>query len=244
MKDMLDCTQVRPRVDELLQGELAPGEIAACERHMANCAACATALAEAEALQIALLSMPVPDLRPGFAAEALAVARRRAGAGRAEEAKPGHTADIARLPRRRGLRPGSWWGALAGAMAAGILLVALWGLPGGPQLEPESGAAAPDFRVALYEPREITIAIETEQALPGARVTVRVDGGIGLVGFGDTRELSWQTDLEPGTNVLGLPVLAHSLEEGRLSALVEHDARSQTIELTVQGEGTPPAPER
>lgn len=244
MKDMLDCTQVRPRVDELLQGELAPGEIAACERHMADCVPCAAALAEAQALQIALLSMPVPELRPGFAAQALATARRRAGAESAADAQPAHSAEIAHLPRRRGLQPGSWLGALGGALAAGVLLVALWGLPGGPRLESESGAAAPDFRVALYEPREITIAIDTEQALPGARVTVRVDGGIGLVGFGDTRELSWQTDLEPGTNVLGLPVLAHSLEAGRLTALVEHDARSQTIELIVQGEGTPPAPER
>jgi hypothetical protein len=106
--------------------------------------------------------------------------------------------------------------------------------------EPEV-SATPPLRLALHEPQEITIAIDTEQAMPGARLTVRVDGGIELVGFGSTRELSWEADLEQGTNVLALPVLAYSLGQGRLTALVEHEARSQQIELLLQAEGTTPA---
>jgi hypothetical protein len=229
---MLNCNSVRPRVDELLHGELSPGEIAACERHIGDCADCAAALADAEALQTALLSMPVPELRPGFAAEALAVARRQ-HIGPAD-AVPAETEKVLELPRRRRLRPDSWWGALGGALAAGILLAALWDLPSGTPVEKETPASPVEFRLALYEPRDITIAIDTEQALPGARLTVRVDGGIELVGFGDTRELSWEADLEEGTNTLSLPVLAHSLEQGRLTTLVEHGQRRQQIELAIR----------
>ena len=241
MNTTLNCTEVEPRVDELLHGELQPDEIAAFERHIRNCKDCAAALAEAEDLQIALLSMPVPELEPGFAAEALARARRRHVA-MAPLAPASGTVAVAPSSTKRKPGPVPWWGPVAGAMAAGILLAALWGLRGDRPFPEEAPPriTSSDFRLKLHEPSEITIAIDAEQAMPGSRVTVRIKGGIALVGFGDTRELSWEADLEEGTNVLSLPVLAHSLEQGHLTAVVEHEARSRKIELTLQGEGTTP----
>jgi hypothetical protein len=235
---MLDCTTVRPKMDALVHGELSASEAAACSRHVQDCETCAAALAEAEALRAALRSMPVPALRAGFAAEALATARRQAGIGAARSQQAAVSAPARNRLRHRD--SWSWWGGLAAAMAAGVVLATLWGLPRSMLSEPEV-SATPPLRLALHEPQEITIAIDTEQAMPGARLTVRVDGGIELVGFGATRELSWEADLEQGTNVLALPVLAYSLGQGRLTALVEHEARSQQIELLLQAEGTTPA---
>lgn len=240
MMNMLDCTTVRARVDELVHGELPAPEAAACRRHVDDCPDCAAALAQAESLRLALQAMPVPEPRAGFAAQALANARHQNAGLAAPSARRAPGRERSSAPRTDGW---SWWGGLAAAMAAGLVLAVLWGLPRGLTTAEDPAATAAPLRLALYEPREIGIAIDADQPIHGARLTVRVDGGIELVGFGDTRELSWETDLEQGTNMLALPVLAYSLEQGRLTALVEHQAGRQQIELTLQGEGTP-LPER
>lgn len=235
MTAMPTCAETRPRIDELLDGELPRADAAALTGHIETCADCAAALEHTRALRAALAAMPVPPPRPGFAAEALAQARRRHfGLVGTERARPQQAAG---RRSRRLAAPATWWGGLAAAAAAAAVAVVLWSGPLDAPVEQEPAAAA--FTLALYEPREIAIAIDADRAMAGARVTVRVEGGVELVGFPGTPELSWETDLVPGTNMLALPVLAHSLEQGRLTAMVEHETRRQQIELTLQGTATP-----
>jgi hypothetical protein len=232
-----DCKTARSQLDDLLHGALPQAESRAIERHIEGCTACAAARAEAASLLAALRAMPVPEMRAGFAQAALAAAVAQ-DAGRKQATVP-----APREARRRSRRPGfapwrgfaPWLGIAAGAVAAGLLVVSLWGLPREIVTPPGGDAQQPaEFTMTLYEPREIAIAIDAEQPMPGARLTVRVDGGIELVGFGDTRELSWEADLDAGTNMLSLPVLAYSLEHGRLTALVEHGTRTERIELAIR----------
>jgi hypothetical protein len=235
-----DCNNARSKLDDLLHGALPRAEADAVERHVEGCAACAAAHAEAVSLLAALRAMPVPEMRTGFAQAALAAAiAQDAGRKQATAPAPREASRRSSRSRRWGFVPwpgfAPWLGVAAGAVAAGVLVVALWGLPrdiGTPQGDAVQGPA--EFTMSLYEPREIAIAIDAEQPMPGARLTVRVDGGIELVGFGDTRELSWETDLDAGTNMLSLPVLAYSLEQGRLTALVEHGTRTERIELAIR----------
>jgi hypothetical protein len=228
----LNCQQVRQRLDDLLDGYLPREQAAATERHISACDACTAARAATGQLRVALQQMPVPEPRPGFADAALAAAVRSAPA----PAMPRPTSE----PRRWSLLPWRrlelWLGATAGAAAAAALVVMLWGGPQHGQL-PEEPAG---LRVTLYEAREIGVAIDTETAMPGATLTVFVDGGIDLVGFGERREVRWQTDLDAGTNMLSLPIIAHSLEDGRLIALVEHGNQSRQIDVRVRVE-LPPA---
>ncbi|NHA15509.1 anti-sigma factor [Thioalkalivibrio sp. XN279] len=238
MSQMPDCKTLRSKLDDLLDGALPRPEAEALERHIAGCPACEATRADAEGLRAALRAMPVPGMRPGFAQAALAAAVAQ-DAGRKQAAVPAPR-EARRRTRRFGFMPWPaspawpWLGAAAGAVAAGLLVVALWGLPQDAVTPVDSVPQAAELTLALYEPRDIAIAIDAEQAMPGARLTVRLAGGIELVGFGDTRELSWETDLDQGTNMLSLPVLAHSLEQGRLTALVEHGERRQQIELAIR----------
>lgn len=236
MTAMLTCAETRARIDELLDGELAAADATALSRHIEACVSCASSLAGARALRASLAEMPVPGPRPGFAAEALALARRRQlGLVRTDQSR--RPQPLGSRPRRLA-KAATWWGGLAAAAAAAAVAVLLWGGPQDGLVDPAVGAAA-EFTLALYEPREIAIAIDADRAMAGARVTVRVEGGVALVGFPDTPELSWETDLAPGTNMLALPVLAHSMEQGRLTAVVEHETRRQQIELTLQGIAMP-----
>ncbi len=232
-----DCKTARSKLDDLVHGALPQAEAHTIEQHISGCEACAAARAEAVSLAAALRAMPVPELRAGFAQAALAAAVAQ-DAGRKQATAPAPRAARRRNPLFgfapwRGFAP--WLGVATGAIAAGILVVSLWGLPRDAAVPQGEEAQVPaQFTLALYEPREIAIAIDAEQPMPGARLTVRVEGGIELVGFGDTRELSWEADLDAGTNMLSLPVLAYSLEQGRLTALVEHGARTERIELAIR----------
>lgn len=222
-----DCQHARRRLEDLLDGYLPAESARATEAHLVACAACAREYEGLLALRAALRELPVPELRSGFADEALAAAVARGGAG-------------ARLPQARERPPvqgwfaktrqEAWFGAVLGVAAAAALVVMLWGVT---ERSPEPEAVAP-FRIALFEPREIGVAIEATEAMPGATLTISLEGGIDLVGFGDRRELSWQADLDSGTNMLSLPIIAHSLESGMLTARVDHGAGTKLISVRVE----------
>lgn len=222
-----DCIQVREALDELLDGELPRDVAAAMARHVAGCTGCAAEHAAITVLREALRQMPVPAPRPGFAEAALAAAVRHAPTPPAKRAS-------AASPRGRGFAPWRrleiWAGGTIGAVAAAALIAVLLGAPGpvGTPGEP------PGVRLTLFEAREIGLAIDTETALPGATLTILLEGGIDLVGFAERREVRWQADLDAGTNMLALPIMAHSLEAGRLTALVEHGDRTRRIAVDVR----------
>jgi hypothetical protein len=228
-----DCQLARQHIDDLLDGYLPQAEAAATALHIGACGACAAHRQAAEEFRAALRRMPAPEPPAGFADAALAAAARQHA-----------SASIAwRQPRARRRPWGApwqrlevWAGAAIGAAVAMALMVALWGVPqpGELRLEPA------DVRVVMYEAREIGVAIDAGTAMPGATLTVFVEGGIDLVGFGERREVRWQTDLDAGTNLLSLPIIAHSLQDGRLTALVEHGERIQRIDVRV-GVDTPPS---
>lgn len=247
----LNCTIVQRRLDDLLDGYVPADAAAGMERHIAACESCAEQRAAAKQLRAALARMPVPELRPDFAATALAAARQanaaphanipdaNIGARATASARTGNNAapQAAVRRRRRSSRSrfGVWLGATITAAAAAALAAMLLGLP---QPEPPAAAVA-DLRMTLYQPREIGLAIDAETAMPGAFLTVTVQGGIDLFGFDEQRELRWQTDLEAGMNMLSLPLIAHSLEQGRLTALVEHGDKTQMMEFRVQIDESP-----
>ncbi|NGX16968.1 zf-HC2 domain-containing protein [Wenzhouxiangella sp. XN24] len=235
-----DCKATLQRLDDLLDDSLSPAAAAPLHAHLAGCRDCAAALAGARRLNQALRDMPVPDPRPGFAGAALAsaVARNRLTVATSDSPVPGPAESASskttgfrgrsrQVPRRR---LDLWLGGVLGAAAAAALMVMLWGVPRDAHM-PQDAA---DLRLTLYEPREIGVAIDADAALPGALLTITLQGGIDLVGFGAQRELQWQADLDAGTNVLPLPIIAHSLEQGRLTALVEHGEMTQQVELRIQ----------
>jgi len=237
----LDCTQVRAGIEDLLDGYLAGERAAELREHIVACQSCSRAHAASQALRAELGRLPVPAMRPGFAAEAFAAATRVPRPVEAVHPAPAaHSPRERRTPwRARWRRPELWIGAAVGAAAAAALVAVLWGVPQGGSApghapgrvaEPSPG----ELQLSLYETREVGIAIDAATAMPGATLTITVAGGIDLAGFGERREVQWEADLDAGTNLLSLPIIAHSLEQGRLTALVEHGERAQRIEFAVR----------
>lgn len=169
-----------------------------------------------EKLIRALRSLPAPEPRPEFVERAFATATdRSATAG-------------SRL-RRLASAWELWVGAgLGGALAASLTFLMLRPVPMAPADEPA-------LSLALNETREIDVVIESERHLEDATIRIAVMGGIALDGFENKHEIDWQADLEQGTNLLTLPVVARGKGGARLVAVVEHEGKKRTItvDLTV-----------
>lgn len=180
---------------------------------------------DTEALIKALRGMPTPAPRPGFVDRALANAVRVASNAAQPHPRQLHYGRL----RQAATRWETWFGAaLGGAVAAALTLFLLKPVAPGP-----SGERS--ITLALNETRDIDVLIESERDLADATIRIAVTGGVALDGFENEHEIDWRTDLERGSNLLSLPVVARSAGGGRLVAVIEHDGKTRrvTINLTV-----------
>ena len=119
------------------------------------------------------------------------------------------------------------------ALAAGL---ALWIIAGvflaNPDLPP-ADAPIPGITMVLEEPRTVNLVFSSAAALESATLTVSLPPGIELSGFPGQREITWQTSLDAGKNVLPLTLVALTPAGGELTARLEHDDRNRTFRVRV-----------
>ena len=121
-----------------------------------------------------------------------------------------------------------------GAVAAGLTVWLIGSmLMTAPQL-PGSDAAIPGITIALEEPRTVNLVFASTTALDVATLTVTLPDGIELAGFPGQREITWQTSLNEGRNLLPLKLIALTPAGGELLARLEHDDRNRTFRLQVK----------
>ena len=129
-----------------------------------------------------------------------------------------------------------WTGAAAGGLlVAGIVFVVLsFGML---NVQPNNVTAPAAITMALGQQQEVSIAIDAERNLTNAKISVFISGGFEFVGFGERRELSWNTDLEKGVNKLTLPLEAVEAAAGQLLVRLELDGtlREFRVDLSIKG---------
>ena len=210
----MNCNIVVDNMPGIVSGDLAPTLQTDCDQHILQCSDCRDALRGAEAL--ALLS-----------------ARHSGGAPTGLfDRTVSQIVTALDIPRRH---RGFWLGAGFGsAVAASVLALALalgWiGSVANPEL------ATPHFTVALSEPRNMEIAIETDRALAGANISILLAGAVELDGYGNRRELSWTTDLEAGINRLSLPILAVDAAGGQVIVRLDHPDSEQVFVVQLKAD--------
>ena len=85
------------------------------------------------------------------------------------------------------------------------------------------------FQIALHEPREMDIAIETDYALNGATISILLVGSVEISGFAGQRELTWADDLDAGVNRLSLPLVATGKDGGQVVVHLSHPKTKQVF---------------
>ena len=167
---------------------------------------------EDQALQSLLKDYPAPEPSAGFYEQALARA----------------THEGSRRQRNRWLMTG-----FGSAIAAGI---ALWFVGGFFFATPEATlpeSTIPGITMTLEEPRTVNFVFASATALESAVLTVSLPDGVELAGFPGQREISWETSLNEGKNLLPLTLIAVSPSGGEVLARLEHDNRDRTFRLRI-----------
>ncbi|MCP5092342.1 MAG: hypothetical protein GY949_15620 [Gammaproteobacteria bacterium] len=166
-----------------------------------------------QALQALLKDYVVPDAPEAFYEQALARA----------------THEGTRRQKRRWLMTG-----FGSAVAAGLVLWLVSGLflttPPSPTANPD----IPGITMMLEEPRTVNLVFASSRALDSAMLTVMLPDGIELAGFPGQREITWQTSLVEGKNLLPLELVAVSSIGGEVLARLEHDNRERTFHLRIE----------
>ena len=101
-----------------------------------------------------------------------------------------------------------------------------------PQL-PDTNATIPGVTVTLAEPQTVNLMFSSATALESATLTVSLPDGVELAGFPGQREISWETSLKKGRNLLPLKLIALTPVGGELLARLEHDDRDRIFRLQV-----------
>lgn len=186
-------------------------ELRAARAHAESCGDCRAALQALEAMR-EIRHEPEPT----FDASAVERAIDRA---------------LRESPQQR-YRRGFWSGLASGAaLAAAVasLAVGIWLFGGG-----EDARAVPEVRIALNQRSNVTVTLETAEALADAEVRVELRGAVALDGYAGQRELRWLTSLDRGVNQLTLPVVASQASGGQVLVEVTHGDKRRTFVLDVR----------
>ena len=120
------------------------------------------------------------------------------------------------------------------AIAAGIVLLLVSGLFfNQPNIPAPDSNSIPGISIALAEPSTVNLMFAAREPLDGAKLTVLLPDGIELAGFPGQREVSWETSLAAGKNMLPLKLVATSPAGGEVIARLEHKDRNRTFRLQV-----------
>ena len=211
----MKCMDIAERIPALASSLLPVDERDACLAHIAACEDCADALRGCEALQFL----------------------RRRDAGAAPEGLFQQTLDAISANREISKADRRFWlgTAVGGAVAASLLAVVMML---GVLVRPVDVAPQlAEFRLSEEEPRLMHIAIEADQALPGAEISILLSGNVEIEGTGGRQELSWTDDLGAGVNRLSIPLLATSGGGGQMVVILRHPDSEQmfVIDLPVDG---------
>lgn len=209
----MNCKSITDQLDDYLTGELDGSRMRQLDQHIADCTTCQQIVDSQRSLQKRLAdygesTMPQPDT--AFYDRAIV---RAAHAG-------------TRHQRNRWIMTG-----FGGAIAA---LLMVWIVSGVFFTAADfDEPAIPTVTMALESPQTFNLVFASTTALIDASMTVTLPDGIEIDGFAGQREITWQTSLKEGKNILPLTLVATSPIGGELLATLQHEDDNKVFRLQV-----------
>lgn len=203
----MECRDLSLQLDDWLDGRLDAVRQKSIQEHLGRCPTCRGQHQHAVVVQAALRELSPPAPHPGFVDQALARATRTV-AGRAHPA---------------------WRPVVGMALAASLVLGVALGAFLVMRDEPVQTVA-----LTLQRPETVRLMFNSAKPLKAATLSLALPENIELVGYGDRRELSWQTDLREGGNLLQLPLIARGTAKDELVARLSHGGSGKTFRVKIE----------
>jgi len=206
----MQCHEIALQLDDYLDRRLDAVLRQSIQEHLDGCVACRRRHQHAVALQAAMRALPAPAPRPGFVDQALSRASLAA-------------ADGARHTRRAVVGTALAASLVLGVMAIGVFLATR-----------PAPAPVQTVTLTLEHPETLRLMFNSAESLSVATFSLTLPENVELVGYGNRRELTWQTDLREGGNLLQLPLVARGTATGEFVARLSHGAASKTFRLRIE----------
>lgn len=226
----MDCDTFNTRLADWLDESLDERAAQDMRVHGLQCRACSHALATERNLRAELRELPVPRSRPGFAREAIRLARLANGAGQ----------------QRRGQKRDVLF-ALGGAAAASVGVAAVLFLRGQVAIPGEllpatvvaevvsRGQAFQTVAMTVGHVEAVRLRIDSPRDFDEVRFSVELPDHVWLADQPGIRAMTWAGSLRKGENVLELPLVAQSNVAGFLTARVAWGAFEQRLQAQLIG---------
>jgi len=115
------------------------------------------------------------------------------------------------------------------ALAASLVLGVALGVFLATQREPVQTVA-----LTIDRPETVRLMFNSAKPLKAATVSLALPENVELVGYGGRRELSWQTDLREGGNLMQLPLVVRGVTKDDLVASLSHGGSSKMFRLKIE----------
>lgn len=203
----MECIEFGLRLDDFLDGRLHALGRKSLQEHLARCPECRERHEHAVAVLESVRKLTPPAAHPGFIDQALSRATRPvAGAARSK-----------------------WRPVLGMALAASLVLGVALGVFLATQPEPVQAVA-----LTIDRPETVRLMFNSAKPLKAATLSLALPENVELVGFNGRRELSWQTDLREGGNLMQLPLVARGVTKQELVASLSHGGSSKMFRLRIE----------
>jgi predicted anti-sigma-YlaC factor YlaD len=200
----MECRDITLQLDDLLDGRLDALQRKSLQEHLGRCPDCRSLHEHAVAVREVVCALSPPALQPGFIDQALSRATRVGSAN----------------PR--------WRPVLGMALAASLVLGVALGVFFATQ--PSVQAVV----LTLDRPETVRLMFTSAKPLKAATLNLALPENVELVGYGGRRELSWQTDLREGGNLMQLPLIVRGATKDDLVANLSHGGSSKTFRLKIE----------
>lgn len=197
----MECIDFRSQLDDYLDGRL---DELPLREHLSACADCRRLVQHAQAVQEGLRKLSPPEMHPAFVDRAILRATR--------------PSVVDARPRRRAL-VGM---ALAASLVLGLALGAFFSLREAP---------VQTVALAVEKPETVRMVFNSAKPLRAATLSLSLPENVEVVGYAGQRELTWQTDLREGQNLLQLPLIARGAVKDDLLAQLSHGASTKTFRV-------------
>lgn len=199
----MNCAEFKQRLEN--EGQDCLNDEAA-DWHRQNCELCNSYYRD-WILREAMKAMPLPQPRTGFADESLRLARKK-------------------VARKRVMTS-------AGLSAAAVLLVAvvLTVLPMRQSLTPALNGDLVSEADATE--KTVRVVIEAREDRENAMLTIDLAENIEIKGFPGQRRISWHTDVKQGRNLLELPLIVDSSEQGYVKLSYRYNGSQKALQIPI-----------
>lgn len=210
----MNCEDTKTHKEDYLEGKLSSLQQYAYEQHLLGCRSCSEEVKGMKNLQKMLQGLAVPESSDGFEEDVFKEVRRQYP----EKATGGFSVN-------------PFVAGFATAMAAGF---ALWFISTLFVVQQQSLPDANEMMLSMNASQTVRLMFDAPSDIDQVRLTISLPGNIELTGYSGQSEISWQTSITKGQNILSLPIRAVEQGAGKLVAQLNYGDKVKKFHLVIK----------